>query len=577
MTFPNHGTINAFVIFVQPADEPDDAGDFGSDPATEWPFDHGQPPAWTEQGGLLAPPGTAPDAYTDGSLSAFYHLMSRGRFSLTGAIYPTIYVPQQPIDWYHANRGDFPTGAAALSHEILTSPQIRTYFADNPDRLDFADFDRYQNGTNLLEPDGVFDMIVLVYRGVFLSRLRLDRFERPIGGSSISSLGADVAFRPDHLVDYQDPATDAFAGAPVTLGGLRVIDNVVGGSGIITQALSQKQAVRIIAHELGHRHFGPYHSCQGPASPTSDCLGIMGGAYITMSAPDRIKLGWAEVIPVDVPALGRIDLTIPDALASGQVFRLREPGQDSCGDVIIEARFWSNYWDSPPNPADPNALFFGNDDGDQNDLFLPQEGLYLYKAPAPGDVFCGGNNNPAFDYQLYSSLENNGLFTRLTPFRRGASNDLQAFRVDGSYQVAYEPGHIYAPFARPRFFWHENPSLDRRLSITNIEREGEEAFTVEIWTDYLAGLPEEERLLIDAYPNPMAGRTTLRYEVTREAHLRLDLFDTTGRHIAHLADGRHQPGIHEIRLDTEQYAAGIYFVRLHTEGRSRTQALQVIE
>ncbi|NBC18958.1 MAG: hypothetical protein GVY18_16780, partial [Bacteroidetes bacterium] len=350
LAIPNEGTINAFVLFVQFPDEPDDAGSWGDDPETEWPPDRSlgpdhRLPAWAEEGKLIAPPGTEPSAFDAGSLSAFYHLMSDGRFRVTGHVYPEVVHPEHPVDWYHANRGDFLNGAVKLSHEILTSEAIQQYFATNPDDLDLTAFDRFRNGTPEMTPDGVFDLVVLVHRDVVLPRLRLDRFGRTTGGSSMTSFGADTELRPSHLIDFRDPSTDAFAPAPVTLGGLRVTDNVTSGSGIIARALTRKQAVRIIAHELGHRHFGLFHTCQHPTSPNSDCVGIMGGAYVTMSAGDRIKLGWAEVDRIDLGAFERRTITVPDALHSGRVLRIRSGEADRCGDLIVEARFWNNFWD----------------------------------------------------------------------------------------------------------------------------------------------------------------------------------------------------------------------------------------
>src|SRR5690606_1241940 len=140
---------------------------------------------------------------------------------------------------------------------------------------------------------------ILIDRGVTLPRLRRLASGNPSSGSSISSLGVDLEDRKN-MDNFIDPELNAFASEPVELGGMKVIDNLTSGSGIITRALTRKQAVRIIAHEIGHRQFGFYHTCTDERTALSDCIGIMGGAYLTMSAGDRIKLGWTEIIDVDL-------------------------------------------------------------------------------------------------------------------------------------------------------------------------------------------------------------------------------------------------------------------------------------
>ena len=579
LAFPDHGAVHALVIFVQHADVADGAGDFGSDPETEWP--HGRSlgperrlPAWAEDDRLLAPPGTDPAAFDEGSLSAFYDLMSHGRFHLTGYIYPRVYIPEQPVDAYHTNRGDLQNGAVALAHEILTSDELQTYLDDNPDGLDLATLDTYRNGTNTYEPDGIFDLIILIHRDLTLPRLRKSDGDEPIAGSSITSFGVDNVLRPSDPTDFTDPTTDAFASAPVALGGLRVIDNLTSGSGITVNALTRKQAVRIIAHEVGHRQFGFYHTCESVLSPDSDCIGVMTGSGLTMSAGDRIKLGWAEVVPMDLPALGRLDATFPDALASGQVFRLRL-GENQCGDVIVEARRWTNFWDSPPNPDNPDAPFYQNDDGDQGDIFLPEEGLYLYKAPEPGNPRCGGNNTYIYDEQTYSSLENNGLGRRLSPFRAGPSNEMKAFRVGGTYRTAYAPGDIYAPYTLPRFFYHQHFALDAKLTLTNIRRT-DEGYAAELWTDYLTGPPDANQLRIETYPNPFNDYLLVRYELTEAMPATVALYDVLGRHLMTLTDGLHQPGVHEVYFETLDLPSGVYYARVRFGGRTVTRAVQRI-
>jgi choice-of-anchor C domain-containing protein len=69
-------------------------------------------------------------------------------------------------------------------------------------------------------------------------------------------------------------------------------------------------------------------------------------------------------------------------------------------------------------------------------------------------------------------------------------------------------------------------------------------------------------------PNPAAhGHARFGYFVPRTAPLRLSLFDLTGREVAVVADGIHDPGPYHRDWTAKGIEPGLYFVRLWTPGR----------
>lgn len=450
--FPTEGRFNAFVIFVQHRDDRYD-NELTTDRSTEWPAEHSRSraralPVWAgdDGSGLIAPPGADPDRFAEGSISRFYDVMSGGRFILTGDVYPQVYIPDHDKSYYAENAGRFKNGALRLSHEILTSRQVQDYFNRKYPRGQAAGlFDRYTNGTNRMEPDGKFDLIILVYRLSALPEL----IGKGQGYTSITSLGEFSGATGDSFSDFDQP---------VTLGGLDVIDNIRSGSGVIAEGYTLKRAVRTIAHEIGHRQLYYEHTCEGNASSAgSDCIGIMGGPYLTMSAPERMKLGWTDVRTIDVSTVRlSVEVELRDALQSGEVLRLTGGSDAGCGDVIVEARRWSNFWDGPPDGK--------NDDGDHGDFYLPQEGLYLYKSAS--GATCGGKT------RRYSSLESNG--ERRDPTR--------GFRHGENYRAAFTRGDTYGPATTFKFKYHKNPTLDNRLAITDITPTAR-GFTFTVWNE----------------------------------------------------------------------------------------------
>ena len=73
-------------------------------------------------------------------------------------------------------------------------------------------------------------------------------------------------------------------------------------------------------------------------------------------------------------------------------------------------------------------------------------------------------------------------------------------------------------------------------------------------------------------PNPSRGAVVVPFEVPRAGRVRLSAFDVLGREVAVLADGGVEPGAHEGRLAPGTLAAGVYVVRLVTEGPGGAEA-----
>jgi hypothetical protein len=70
-----------------------------------------------------------------------------------------------------------------------------------------------------------------------------------------------------------------------------------------------------------------------------------------------------------------------------------------------------------------------------------------------------------------------------------------------------------------------------------------------------------------AEPNPFTTSTTLRYALSRAAHVTLELFDARGERIATLVDGDIAAGEHAVTVDGARLPAGAYRCRMTAGGR----------
>ncbi|MFU8861651.1 MAG: T9SS type A sorting domain-containing protein [Cyclonatronaceae bacterium] len=419
------------------------------DPLTEWPIwlpagpDVNRTkvlPCWANS--IIDQPGTS--TITDGSITDLYNQMSNGKFNLRGHVWPYTYIPEHNESYYIGNAVSygFKNGLTMLSHEIIS------YVDQNPYSVptDSTIWDQYTNGNGeLFIPDGFFDMIVISFRRNSLSKLSHNHPK----GSALASLGHHS----------WTAGTHGFAN-DLTLFGLKIKDNYIDGSGVLANQYTKKSLQKVIAHEIGHRQFGGYHAFEPPHinNEYQDNFSIMSNwaAQTIFSAPDRIKLGWANVLEMDVNDISNEyifyelnDVNNINSANEYDVLHIKNGSNKGIGDLIIEARKRTSYIDKPPG--------LGNDDGDLSDYFLSVEGLYIYKFP-------GVSNH------LYSSMPNGG-----TTIRR-------LFHGINDHQ-GYGQGDEYSPFTIAHFEFHSSP-LDNKLALTNIE-ETPNGFKFRVWKDYL--------------------------------------------------------------------------------------------
>ncbi|MEM0963610.1 MAG: penicillin acylase family protein, partial [Bacteroidota bacterium] len=87
--------------------------------------------------------------------------------------------------------------------------------------------------------------------------------------------------------------------------------------------------------------------------------------------------------------------------------------------------------------------------------------------------------------------------------------------------------------------------------------------------------PEGAFALDAPFPNPSAGVVTVPFRLDAPAEVEVAVFDALGRRVAVVATGAHAEGAHEAAVDVSALAAGVYVVRLMSEGAVEAQRLVV--
>jgi hypothetical protein len=133
----------------------------------------------------------------------------------------------------------------------------------------------------------------------------------------------------------------------------------------------------------------------------------------------------------------------------------------------------------------------------------------------------------------------------------------------------------------------EDPTVTARVratardGATNVASDSSAAdFEIESSTVAVDPTPAFVLSLSSGRPNPFSSRTTIHYTMPRQARMRLEVFDLSGRRIRSLDEGVREPGAHSVvwngRTDAGMDASsGLYFLRLETDGEVRVRKVLI--
>lgn len=91
-----------------------------------------------------------------------------------------------------------------------------------------------------------------------------------------------------------------------------------------------------------------------------------------------------------------------------------------------------------------------------------------------------------------------------------------------------------------------------------------------------ADLPSDY-LLSQCYPNPFNPSTTISYELPKQTHVTLKVYDVLGREVTTMVDCIQEPGYKAVRFDGTNLASGVYFYRLKAGEFSETGKMSLMK
>jgi photosystem II stability/assembly factor-like uncharacterized protein len=97
------------------------------------------------------------------------------------------------------------------------------------------------------------------------------------------------------------------------------------------------------------------------------------------------------------------------------------------------------------------------------------------------------------------------------------------------------------------------------------------------------GIEPEEQLfpasfsLKQNFPNPFNGQTTIEFDLPRKTKVTIRIFDISGRQVKILQNAILSAGQHRLRMNSDEFASGVYFYRIETPEFTESKKMVLIK
>ncbi len=86
---------------------------------------------------------------------------------------------------------------------------------------------------------------------------------------------------------------------------------------------------------------------------------------------------------------------------------------------------------------------------------------------------------------------------------------------------------------------------------------------------------EKEADLFQNFPNPSNGMTTVKYSLQNEANVTFEMIDVTGKKVISTFEGKKNPGVYSLEINTADLNSGIYFYSILVNGNKITKKMTI--
>ena len=83
--------------------------------------------------------------------------------------------------------------------------------------------------------------------------------------------------------------------------------------------------------------------------------------------------------------------------------------------------------------------------------------------------------------------------------------------------------------------------------------------------------------LMQNYPNPFNPNTNIQFQIPKDGHVTLSVFNLLGEQVATLIDKDLKSGMHHVTFDATDFPSGMYFYDMKTDGFSQVKKMMVLK
>ncbi len=98
----------------------------------------------------------------------------------------------------------------------------------------------------------------------------------------------------------------------------------------------------------------------------------------------------------------------------------------------------------------------------------------------------------------------------------------------------------------------------------------------ELSNEVVIGIPITTKLFQN-YPNPFNPSTTITFQLANTGHVKLELYDVSGRRVMDVIDGNLEAGYRTFNLNLQGFASGIYYYVLRTDEVVESKKLMLVK
>ncbi|MBU0509088.1 T9SS type A sorting domain-containing protein [bacterium] len=312
----------------------------------------------------------------------------------------------------------------------------------------------------------------------------------------------------------------------------------------------------------------------GLQSCAASCHGIAGGTVTVSGLPEIYMPHDTYLITVRKNAGFSIKnfnasvrlgnrTTIAGTLAPGLHTRLYSVPEESSGVhlVTLDHDSATFYW-TAPGPVGPVQLFLAAHQGPRNEGPNTQILLMSYMA------YPDSARNPRPPNNSQNVLPEVVLIW--TPGNGATSHDVYFGTEQDPPFIGNQPDTTYDPPGLLEdatwYYWR----VDERNQAGMMPGRVWQFFTRILAADDPPALLPAEFTLGPVYPNPFNAGVTVPFALPKTSEVALDLYDVTGRHVASLARGTYNSGVHRVEWNASSIASGVYLVQLRADERVLT-------